>query len=42
MYIHQNTIDFLDLGYGSALAVAMFVLSMGVSAFYLKMIRRGG
>lgn len=42
MYIHQNTIDFLDLGYGSALAVAMFVLSMGVTALYLRMIRREG
>lgn len=41
MYIHQNTIDFLDLGYGSALAVAMFVLSMSVTALYLRMIRRG-
>jgi multiple sugar transport system permease protein len=39
MYIHQNTVDFLDLGYGSALAVAMFVLSMGVTALYLRMIR---
>jgi len=42
MYIHQNTIDFLDLGYGSALAVAMFVLSMAVTTLYLGMIRRGG
>ena len=42
MYIQQNTIDFLDLGYGSALAVAMFALSMVVSIFYLRMIRRGG
>ena len=32
MYIHQNTVSFLDLGYGSALAVVMFVLSMGVTA----------
>lgn len=39
MYIHQNTIDFLDLGYGSALAVSMFILSMGVTALYLRMIR---
>ncbi len=38
MYIHQNTVDFLDLGYGSALAVVMFVLSMGVTAVYLRMI----
>ena len=39
MYIHQNTVDFLDLGYGSALAVAMFVLSMAVTVVYLRMIR---
>ncbi|TPW28364.1 sugar ABC transporter permease [Pararhizobium mangrovi] len=41
MYIRQNTVDFLDLGYGSALAVAMFALSMIVTVFYLRMIRRG-
>ena len=39
MYIHQNTVSFLDLGYGSALAVVMFALSMGVTAIYLRMIR---
>lgn len=39
MYIHQNTVDFLDLGYGSALAVVMFLLSMGVTAVYLRFIR---
>ncbi len=42
MYIHQNTVDFLDLGYGSALAVVMFVLSMAVTAVYLRMIRTKG
>jgi multiple sugar transport system permease protein len=42
MYIHQNTVDFLDLGYGSALAVVMFALSMGVTAIYLRMIRAKG
>ena len=26
MYIHKTTIDFLDFGYGSALAVLMFVV----------------
>ena len=36
MYIHKTTLDFLDLGYGSALAVLMFVLSMGVTAGYLR------
>lgn len=39
MYIHQNTVSFLDLGYGSALAVVMFALSMGVTAVYLRAIR---
>lgn len=39
MYIHQNTVSFLDLGYGSALAVVMFGLSMCVTALYLRMIR---
>jgi len=28
MYIHKTTLDFLDFGYGSALAALMFVLSM--------------
>jgi multiple sugar transport system permease protein len=39
MYIHQNTVSFLDLGYGSALAVVMFALSMCVTAIYLRAIR---
>jgi multiple sugar transport system permease protein len=39
MYIHQTTVDFLDLGYGSALAVVMFLISMVISVFYLKHIR---
>jgi multiple sugar transport system permease protein len=42
MYIHQNTVDFLDLGYGSALAVVMFALSMCITAVYLRMIRAKG
>jgi multiple sugar transport system permease protein len=42
MYIHQNTVDFLDLGYGSARAVVMFALSMGITAVYLRMIRAKG
>jgi len=36
MYIHKTTLDFLDFGYGSALAVLMFVLSMAVTAGYLR------
>jgi multiple sugar transport system permease protein len=42
MYIHQNTVSFLDLGYGSALAVVMFILSMLVTAIYLRIIRTKG
>lgn len=39
MYIYQNTVEFLDLGYGSALAVVMFLISMVASAIYLRQIR---
>jgi multiple sugar transport system permease protein len=42
MYIHQNTVSFLDLGYGSALAVVMFAISMIFTALYLRMIRTRG
>jgi multiple sugar transport system permease protein len=40
MYIHKTTIDFLDLGYGSALAVLMFVVSAAATAGYLRYTRR--
>jgi ABC-type sugar transport system permease subunit len=36
MLIHKTTIDYLDVGYGSTLAVFMFLLSMLITAFYLK------
>ncbi len=38
MLIHKTTIDYLDVGYGSTLAVCMFVISLCVTAFYLKRI----
>jgi len=38
LYIHKNTLDFLDFGYGSALAVCMFLISMAVTAVYLRRI----
>ena len=40
MLIHDTTIDYGDIGYGSALAVLMFLLSMVVTAFYLRRIQR--
>lgn len=36
MLIHKTTIEYLDVGYGSTLAVFMFVLSLLITAFYLK------
>ncbi len=40
MLIHTTTIDYLDVGYGSTLAVCMFLLSMCVTAVYLRRIGR--
>ena len=40
MYIHKTTLDFLDFGYGSALATLMFVLSLVLTTGYLKYTRR--
>src|SRR5450631_1168050 len=36
MYIHKTTLDFLDFGYGSALATLMFVISMIATSVYLR------
>ena len=40
MYVYKTTLDFLDFGYGSALAALMFVLSMVVTSGYLRYTRR--
>lgn len=40
MLIHKTTIDYLDVGYGSTLAVFMFVLSLIVTGVYLRRIGR--
>ena len=40
MYIQKTSIDFLDFGYGSALATLMFLVSMAATSFYLKYIHR--
>ena len=42
MYIHMNAVDYLDLGYSSALAVVMFGLSMATTFVYLKYVRADG
>ena len=40
MYIHKTTLDFLDFGYGSALATLMFLISMAATSGYLRYTRR--
>jgi multiple sugar transport system permease protein len=40
MYIHKTTLDFLDFGYGSALAALMFLFSMVATSGYLRYTRR--
>jgi multiple sugar transport system permease protein len=40
MYIHKTTIDFLDFGYGSALATLMFIVSIIATSGYLGYVRR--
>ena len=40
MFIHKTTIDALDFGYGSALAVLMFVVSIVMTTGYLRHTRR--
>jgi multiple sugar transport system permease protein len=39
MYIQLNAVDYLDLGYGSALAVCLFILSMLITFIYLRHVR---
>lgn len=38
MLIHKTTIDYLDVGYGSTLAVFMFLLSLCITGLYLRRI----
>jgi multiple sugar transport system permease protein len=40
MYIQKTTIDFLDFGYGSALATLMFLVSMAATAVYIRYVQR--
>jgi multiple sugar transport system permease protein len=40
MYTYKTTLDFLDFGYGSALAALMFVLSIVATSGYLRFTQR--
>ena len=40
MLIHKTTIEYLDVGYGSTLAVFMFLLSLVVTSVYLRRVER--
>ena len=40
MLIHKTTIEYLDVGYGSTLAVCMFGISMVITGFYLRHVAR--
>jgi ABC-type sugar transport system permease subunit len=42
MLIYKTTLDFTDFGYGSAMAVGLFLISMVATAFYLRQISAGG
>jgi multiple sugar transport system permease protein len=39
MYVRTSTLDFLDFGYGSALAVVLFLVSMAATVWYLRWVR---
>ncbi len=40
-YIYQNTFQFLNFGYGSALAYLLTILAIAMSAFYMKSLKGG-
>jgi multiple sugar transport system permease protein len=41
LYIFQQAFEFNELGYASALSVALIVLLVAVAAFQLRMLRAG-
>jgi ABC-type sugar transport system permease subunit len=40
-YIYQNTFQFLNFGYGSALAYMLTILTIGLSAIYMRSLKGG-
>ncbi|WP_424949532.1 carbohydrate ABC transporter permease [Deinococcus sp.] len=39
IYIYRTTLEFLDFGYGAALSVALFAVSLAITALYIRFIR---
>jgi len=39
VYIQKTTIEFLDFGYGAALSVTLFAVSLGITAMYVRFVR---
>ena len=42
VYIYRTGIEFLDFGYAATLSVALFALSLAVTAVYVRFVRDGG
>ena len=41
IYIYRTTLEFLDFGYGAALSVALFAVSLAITALYVRFVRGG-
>ena len=39
IYIYRTTLEFLDFGYGAALSVALFGVSLAITALYIRFVR---
>ena len=41
VYIYRTTIEYLDFGYGATISVALFALSLAITALYVRLVRGG-
>ncbi|MFC6666568.1 carbohydrate ABC transporter permease [Deinococcus radiopugnans] len=41
VYIYRTSIEFLDFGYAATLSVALFAVSLAVTAIYIRFVRDG-
>jgi multiple sugar transport system permease protein len=39
IYVYRTTLEFLDFGYGAALSLALFAVSLVITSLYLRFIR---